>query len=62
MNFVYLYNRNQVSFTLNGVAHLKTKEQFKEVFDGLVDVNLAWKDLEKARPKKDLKKKEGDSK
>ncbi len=49
-NFVYVYNGNRASFTLKGIAHLKTKEDFKKVFDGLVDVNQAWKDVVKARP------------
>ena len=48
--FVYTYKGNRPSFTLEGIAHLKTKEEFKKVFDGLVDVNLAWKDVVKARP------------
>lgn len=49
-----------MTFTLKNVAHLKTKEDFKEVFGGLCDVDLVWKDVEKARPKKDVKKKKGE--
>jgi len=52
MDFIYLYKNKRCSFTLKGIAHLKTKEQFKEVFDGKLDVNSVWKDIEKARPKK----------
>jgi hypothetical protein len=49
MEFIYKYKGNQCSFTLNGIEHLKKKEDFKEVFEGKVDVNKVWKDVEKAR-------------
>lgn len=49
-SFIYTYKGNRASFTLEGIAHLKTKEDFKKVFDGLVDINEAWKDVVKARP------------
>ena len=50
-NFVYTYNGNRCSFTLEGIAHLQTKDEFKKVFDKLVDVNEVWKDVVKSRPK-----------
>lgn len=49
-SFVYTYKGNRASFTLDGVAEFKTKDEFKKVFDGLVDINQAWKDIVKARP------------
>lgn len=67
MSFVYLHNGKRCSFSLKGIEHLKTKEQFEEVFKDLVDIDKAWADIEKARPKppkKERKKsedKEGDS-
>jgi len=51
MKDFYLYKGNRCSFTLKGIEHLKTKKQFKEVFDGLVDINEAWADVEKSRSK-----------
>jgi len=57
-DFVYTYNGNRASFTLEGIAHLKTKDEFKKVFDGLVDVNQAWKDVVKARPNSKVSEKE----
>lgn len=54
-DFVYLYKGNRCSFSLKGIEHLKTKEQFQEVFKDLVDVNKAWADIEKARPQSPLK-------
>ena len=50
-NFVYTYNGNRCSFTEKGIAYLKTKDEFKKVFDKLVDVNEVWKDVVKSRPK-----------
>ena len=50
-NFVYTYNGNRCSFTLEGIAHLQTKDEFKKVFGELVDVNEVWKDVVKSRPK-----------
>ena len=61
-NFVYTYNGNRVSFTEKGIAHLQTKDEFKKVFDKLVDVNEVWKDVVKSRPKSkfsDLKEDKG---
>jgi len=49
MQFIYIYKGNQCSFTLDGIERLKKKEDFKEVFQGKVDVNKAWKDVQKAR-------------
>lgn len=57
-DFVYTHNGNRVSFTLQGIAHLKTKDEFKSVFDKLVDVNQAWKDIVKARPNSKVSDKE----
>ena len=61
-NFVYLYNGNNFSFTLKGMEGFKTKEQFKEAFEGKVDIDKAWSDIEKARPQppKQEKKKSDD--
>lgn len=56
--FVYTYNGNRPSFTEEGIAHLKTKEEFKKVFDGIVDVNLVWKDVVKARANSKVSDKE----
>ncbi len=55
-SFVYLYNGNNFSFTLKGMEKFKTKEQFKEAFEGQVDIDEAWADIEKARPKPPTKK------
>ena len=53
-NFVYTYNGNRVSFTEKGIAYLKTKDEFKKVFDKLVDVNVVWKDIVKHRTSNNL--------
>lgn len=48
-----LFHYGKTSFTLEGIKHLKTKEDFKKVFLGKFDVDKVWKEVCKARPKED---------